>query len=119
MTCIRHESYGPFHVLSLNVQKHVGKPYFLFTDEQSEGQYKNQNKKAITRTVHCHLQLPNTRDTWLPAWSEGKASSGHSFVCVFFKHKKQKPLVLGDEAIESLLSYNTYKVISIFLKTQK
>lgn len=64
MTCIRHELHGPFHVLSLYVQKHVEKPYFLFTDEESEGQYKIQNKmKAITRTVHCHLQLSNIRDT--------------------------------------------------------
>lgn len=44
MTYTRHESYGPVHVLSLNVQKHVGKLYFLFTDEQSEGQYKKSKQ---------------------------------------------------------------------------
>lgn len=110
MTYIRYELNGPFHVLSLNVQKHVGKLYFLSTDGKSEGQYKNQNKmKAITRTIHCGFWLPVIHYTWVSAWSEGKASSGHWFV--FF-------LVLGDEAIQSLLSHNTYKVISIFLNTK-
>lgn len=117
MTYIKCELYGPFHVLSLNVQKHVGKLYFLSTDEKSEGQDKNQNKTiAITRTIHCRFQLSVIHYTWLSAWSERKASSEHSFVLFFFKKKKkkQKSSVLGDEAIESLLSHNTYKVISIF-----
>lgn len=116
MTYIKYELYRPFHVLWLNVQKHVGKLYFLSTDEKSEGQDKNQNKTiAITRTIHSRFQLSVICYTWLLAWSERTASSGHSFVLFFLrKKKKQKSSVLGDEAIESLLSHNTYKVISIF-----